>query len=76
MHFEKRRDNYKYHRLACEDDYDFNKQPREQEDKYDVWERRGELFDLVINYYRNNVDEKVKYYAKDGEYECDEENDI
>ena len=73
MYFKKKRGKNKYHVRACKDDYDFDKQPREQEEKYDVWERNKELFDLMMDYYQNNADEKVRCYIENGECESDDE---
>ena len=75
MFFDKKRGNNQYHILACMDGYDFSKEPREQEDKYDVWLRNDELFDLVVEFYSNNTDEKVKCYSQYGECDSEEEEE-
>ena len=58
-----------------EDGYDFSKEPHEQEDKYDVWLRNDELFDLIVEYYSNNTDEKVKCYSQYGESDSEEDSE-
>ena len=57
----------------CMDDYDFDKSPSEQEAKYDVWELKDDLYELIVDYYSNNTDDemKVKCYTEDAD--CDSE---
>ena len=73
MYSEKKHGNNNHHVLACKNEYDFEKQPREQEEEYDVWERNEELFDLMVDYYQNNAKENVKCYIENGECESDDE---
>ena len=68
MYFEKKRGNNKYHVLACNNNYDFDKQPWEQEEKYDVRERNKDFFDLMMDYYQNNAKENAKMTRWTGSY--------
>mmetsp|Transcript_29159 Transcript_29159/g.69418 ORF Transcript_29159/g.69418 Transcript_29159/m.69418 type:complete len:526 (+) Transcript_29159:715-2292(+) len=74
MYFHKERNNNGYHVLACMDGYDMDKVPAEQEDKYDVWTRNNDLFELIVEYYNNNPNEmNIKCLTQD--VDCDSEED-
>ena len=72
MFFQKRRDNNKHLIFATYQGYDLTKQPDQQLDKYDAWEKCDyDFHDEVIKYYEDS--NEVKCYKKGPE--CNSESD-
>lgn len=72
MFFEKKRGNNQYLVFATYHGFVIGKNVKEQEDKYDNWEKNDELYELIREYYKDS--KEVKVYLKGGD--CESESDI
>lgn len=52
MWFQKQRGNNRYNVLATLDEYDFSKEPGQQDDVFEAWEINNEFFECVTEYYQ------------------------
>ncbi len=73
MFFSKKRGNNKYIIFATYQGYDLTKNPDDQLDKYDAWEKSPcDFYDEDIKYYE--ISNEVRCYMK-GSSECESESD-
>ena len=73
MWFQKTRGNNHYNILATIVSFDFNKQPNEKGENFEAWELTDDLYECVIEYYKQNLEINVTCYQKGGMDDSDSE---